>query len=800
MRDSAGLPPSQRSPRHHKMAQQRPPAPPPPLANYRPVHERANQLPRKGPVPPAGSVGRGGGRPAPKRRGFGILRGLFYLTLLLVLAAGAGAAYLVLNPPSDLIRQKLAEQVKTKTGRDLVIAGPTSFTVYPALGVSMKDVSLSGPPGMGGKPMISMAELNVAVKAMPLLQREIAVKQLVLKKPVVELRTSKDGKKNWDFAQAPQLVRYAQAGDAPGTATDAGAPETQGRALPTKLSDIKELQLDDVRVDDGTIRYTDERTGKAQEVSAVNVKLALKSLTSPLTADGNLVWTGEKIDFDGKLTNAKTVLEEKPAKLAFNAKSEHLTAAYDGSVLLKDGVDLEGKISGNSGSVKGLAKWLGATLPPVTGFGPLSLAGDLKSSGNTTSLTNAKLGIDGATATGSTTVTTGGVRPHVQANLTLTELDLNKYMTGTGGAAAADAPVAPAPVPVKTPKAGAATPAANPGDAIENLLNDKPGPKVHGFEQRAGWSSEPINTALLGVIDADAKLQVGKLLFQDIKVGQSALTVGLKNRVLNTSFDDVQLYDGRGKGFMKVDGTGKAVNIGANIALDGVQALPLLKDAADLDWLAGTTKLGLQLAAQGASQLQLVQGLNGKADFAFANGAIVGFNLPGAIRGITQGKFSGLKKTPAEKTDFSELAASFQIANGVAQNQDLRLTSPLLRVTGAGAVQLPPRTVDYTVRPKIVASLEGQQASASNLSGLEIPVRITGPWDKVTYEPDLKGILADPSKAIETVKEIGKQFKGKNAGQIVNDLLGKKNPDGSTGATGGTAKAKDLLNKLLKPQ
>ncbi len=194
--------------------------------------------------------------------------------------------------------------------------------------------------------------------------------------------------------------------------------------------------------------------------------------------------------------------------------------------------------------------------------------------------------------------------------------------------------------------------------------------------------------------------------------------------------------------------------------------------------------------------MQLVETLNGKADFAFADGAIVGFNLPGAIRGISQGKLSGLKKAPAEKTDFSELAASFTIANGIAQNQDLRLTSPLLRVTGAGAVHLPPKTVDYTVKPKLVTSLEGQQG-ATDLSGIEIPVRISGPWDKPKYEPDLKGVLADPNKAIEAVKQIGKQFKGKSAKEIADELLGKKS---AGGATGSTQKAKDLLKNLLKPQ
>ncbi len=772
-----------------------PQRPAPPLAAYRPSNERGPQPLPPRPRPP----GNGGGRQRPPQRRGGFLRGLFYLFLFTLIVAGAGVAYLVVNPPSDFIRQTLADQVKTKTGRDLVVAGEAAFAFYPGLGVSLKDVSLSGPPGSAAN-LVKMAALDVNIKTLPLFNRQVEVRRLVLQKPVFDLRVDKAGKKNWDFAELNDPVRYAQAEAPDGTATDAApAPATQGKPLSAKLAQITHLEFDDVRIEDGTLRFTDERAGKSQEVKAVNVALALKSLNSPLTANGDLAWQGEKIDFDGKLSTVRSVLEEKPAKLNFNAANRHVAATYDGNVLVKDGADLDGQITAKSESVKALAKWLGTTLPPVSGFGPLTLAGNLRTSGNVTTLSNANLGLDGATAAGTVTVTTGGVRPYVQANLKLSELDLNKYMTGAGViATTAPSPAVPPPQPAAKP--GTAAPAKAPGDDIENLLNappgDQPAGKVYGATQRAGWSSEALNLSLLGVADADAKLQVGRLLFQDIKVGQSALTVALKNRVMKTSFDDVQLYEGRGKGFLNVDGTGKTAAIGANFALDGVSALPFLKDAANIEWLAGKAKLGLQLASAGGSQLQLVEGLNGKADFAFANGAIVGFNLPGAIRGISQGKISGLKKAPAEKTDFSELSATFNIQNGVAQNQDLSLVSPLLRVTGGGAVQLPARTVDYTVKPKLVASLEGQQGD-KGLAGLEIPVRISGPWDKPKIEPDLGGVLKDPNKAIDAVKELSKQFKGKNAGEIVNDLFGKKNPDGTTGST---PDAKDLLKKFLKPQ
>ena len=753
--------------------------------------------------------------PAPKRRRrSGLLSAVLYALFFLVLVVGGGAAYLVLNPPSDLIRQTIAEQVKDKTGRDLIVAGPAAFSFYPGLGVTLKDVSLSGPPGSKAT-LVKMAELDVNIKTMPLLNRQVEVRRLILRQPVFDLRVDKQGRKNWTFGQEDRKaardtgVHYAQAaqsgaGGEPvaSDAPPAAVPSARGPGirLPQQLSDIEHVQLDDVRLENGTLRYTDERSGKSQQVSAVNMQVNLKSLSSALSAKGDFAWQGEKTSFDGKVSPVRMVLEEKPARLDFTASNRHLDASYDGVLQVHDGADLEGKITAKTASVKSLAKWLGTQMPDVAGFGPMTLAGDLKTDGNVTSLTNAKLGLDGATATGSTTVTTGGARPYVHANLQLSELDLNKYMNN-GTASAQAAPQAPEPAPKAAVRPAAGAEATEPG-SIEELLNEPAsGPKVHGYTEREGWSSTPFNLSLFGLADTDAKLRVGRLLFQDIKVGQSALTVALKNKVLKTTFDNVQLYDGRGQGFINLDATNpKRANLGANFTLEGLQAHPFLKDAADMDWLAGKARLALQIASQGNNQLQLVEGLNGKADFAFADGAIVGFNLPGAIRNVSQGKFSGLKKAPSEKTDFSELAASFAIQNGIAQNQDLRLTSPLLRVGGAGTVQLPQRTLDYTVKPKVVASLEGQQG-AMDLSGLEIPVRISGAWAKPKIEPDLKNI--DANKVVDKVKEISKQLKGKNAKQIVNDLLGKAGADEATGSTGTTsnkAKAKDLLNKLLKPE
>ena len=360
------------------MTPQRPPAPPP-LAAYRPSAERGGppgQPPRRGPPPPGGGRPRG---PKPKQRssGGGFLRGLMYLFLLILIVAGAGIGYLIVNPPSELIRTTIARQVKEKTGRDLIVAGPAAFSFYPGLGVSLKDVSLSGPPGSSHK-LVTMAALDVNIKTMPLINRNVEVRRLIMRQPVFDLRIDKSGKKNWNFAELGSPVRYAQAAGAAGTASDAvtePAAAERRKILPRSLSDVDHLQLDDVRIEDGTVRFTDERSGQSQEVKAINVKLALQSLQAPMTVKGDLGWHGEKLDFNAKLTSAKAVLEEQPARLVFAAQNRFVNASFDGNLLVKDGADLEGQITTKSGSVRDLAQWLGTALPVVPGFGPLSVSG-----------------------------------------------------------------------------------------------------------------------------------------------------------------------------------------------------------------------------------------------------------------------------------------------------------------------------------------------------------------------------------------------------------------------------------------
>ena len=695
----------------------------------------------------------------------------------LLTAAGLGA--LVVFAPVGMIRDQIVREVQVRTGRDLVIGGRTSLTLFPSLGITMGDVSLSSPRGMGGPAFVKMKQLEIRVPVLPLLSRKLSVERLVLNEPMFELRVDARGRRSWDFAElaGPPTLMVAQASSSkPGSAkSPADLPselqdflrnstkpgEAEQAPLPgARRAQIPDVSLGDVSIENGTVRYRDERGGVSEEVRAINARLAGKTLASPIEAKGDLQLRGDKIDFDGRIGSPKALLEDRSSRVTLTIASPRVTSRYDGSLSLAKTAQFDGNVRVETVSLRALADWLGAKLQPGHGLGAFELEGDLKAGGSSVNLDNAKIRMDAISGTGSANIDMSGARPNVKANLRLGAVDLNPYLT----------PGAVSQPARNVPAVGGAT--TVPRSAPQAPAPQLTGPQVKGFASRTGWSDAPIDLGALGLLDADVKLSLSSLLYQDVKIGATQLTALLKNRVLRATIDDIRLYDGQGRGVVTVEPSGAAAAISANVTLTGVSGLPVLKDAAGFDWVDGKARIQLALAGTGATERAVMESLNGKADFVFADGAIIGYNVPQMIRGLSQGKIGGFGRNLAEKTEFSEAGASFVITKGVAETKDLRALSSIVRVSGAGTVNLGQRQIDMIVRPKLGGASPAQPGgiASGDLSGLELPIKIKGSWERPQVAPDVDGLLKNPTQAVDTIREIGRQLQqGKTGG--LNNLL-----------------------------
>lgn len=730
----------------------RPPGPPP-LEGYRPQQQRRA---------PDARQGQPTRRRPPQRPESHWLRNTLIAVTVLGVLVGGGAFALSLAFPGDVVRDRLIAEVKARTGRDLTISGPATFSAVPSAQVTLQGVTLSAPAGMDGPPLAAMQSVDVRVALWPLLWRQVVVESVVLKDPVISLSIDGNGRNNWELAAAAAPVRLAQA--AGETATDAG-PDA---AAPARRRDLSGVSLRDLTIENGTVRFADARSQKSHEATAISARVAAPSLASPATADGSFTYRGETIGFTVELGAIEPLLQHGSSQIALKLTSRPFTASYEGTIFPAN-AEAEGSLTADAASIARTAAWLGASVPAGAEFGTLNLTGQLRRSGKIYALTNATLRANGTTATGQVTLDAAPSRPIVRGDLTVAELDLNTFV---------------APVPAAAPQADGAAPARE--DPAEQPQGDAPAPgtRVNGYTARGGWNEDPIRLTALSAADADLKLAIGSLLYKDIKFGASRIGIALADSVMKATIEDAVLYGGHGRGFVVLDGRdANTAHVGLNLTLDNITMRPLLQDAAKLDWIEGQGKATIAVAGSGPHQRAVIESLAGKADLKVTQGAVRGIDINRMAENIADGHFKGLKGSPGDKTAFSGLTASWQIQDGVASNSDLKLTSDLVHVTGSGTVLLTDRSLDYTVRPRLAGDdmdKDGKDKDGKGLAGIEVPVRVSGSWEKPSYK-------ADVGSAVE---ELGKRFKGKDAGEIVDELVGKDSK--------GESKAKKLLDKLFR--
>ncbi|MFV3128059.1 AsmA family protein [Niveispirillum sp. KHB5.9] len=562
-----------------------------------------------------------------------------------------------------------------------------------------------------GEDLLAVKRLAVRLRLMPLLRGKAEVEKFVLTEPFIDLTVDRQGKPNWDVSMAP-------------------APAGQEAAAPGMMAD---LSLAEVEVVDGRLRYTDARTGMVREATDVNLTLSLPELDGPLALEAALKLNGTPLALE---------LGIDPVRPLLSGGAAALSVALDGAgtkLAVKGQVERQGDAPlGLAGDLALKVTSLSDLIKAATGVAPADLPVDDLILTGKLSGTPARLALSGLqakagdlSASGNLTVKLDGARPALGGSLSLPRLELDRYL--------------PSP-------AEPATPATPP----------ETGP--------AGWSKERIDLSALKTADLDLTLQLAGLVAKGVEAGATTLTLKLTDGRLNAGLADTALFGGTLGGKLTLDGGRPALSLVVNATARGVQAEPVLTRFAAFDRLSGATDGTIDIRATGTNQQELVGSLNGTGNVVFRNGAVKGVNLAHIVRSAI-----GQGGNEPPQTDFAEMGGSFTLTDGIAATEDFHLLAPLLRVTGKGNVNLPSKRVDMRLAPKLVASLEGQGTSKVEADGITVPVRVRGPFDNLSYTPDLssaaKAALKDPKKAQEQIEKLKSKDGVKG---LLQGVLGKK--------------------------
>jgi AsmA protein len=320
---------------------------------------------------------------------------------------------------------------------------------------------------------------------------------------------------------------------------------------------------------------------------------------------------------------------------------------------------------------------------------------------------------------------------------------------------------------------------------------DIPLPKTPPGAPAQAWSNAPFDLTGLNYIDAQARVSAAQLTIGQAQFAPAAIDATLAGGVLKTSVENLGAYGGQASGELIVDATAPNPTFAMHCDLADVGALPLLSSLADFDKIDGRLQARVVARSAGNSRQVIMSNMSGTVFASFQDGAIRGINVAQMIRNLSAQTLTGWQEdtTKEQSTDLSQLSASFRIDRGQAQTTDLSLVGPLVKVTGAGTIDLSTQQLGFRVEPKLVLTTQGQ-GRTSDPVGFGIPVMIEGPWSEPRIYPDVAGVLDNPDAAYAKLREMGNGLFGPNSG--LNGMLGSLGGlagGGQTSGTGGTGGA-----------
>lgn len=673
------------------------------------------------------------------------------MALLGLLALAVTVLYALFD--GDKVKAEISRVVLEQKQRTLVIAGKPQLSVWPDVGIQLEGVSLSERGSSTQFAALQSARVSVAV--MPLLRSQVQVRALDVTGLQATLVQKKDGTLNME-----DLLGQPAAPDRAKDATEAAAP----------------LQIDiaSLRLANAQFTWRDEKTGNSTSLSNVSLSTgAVQVDTGKKTAEVDMLSLTAKgqSGTDGFALTLEaprlTLSPEKSGGEAITVSAMVQGAGRQATLnLVLNGVE------GTAEALKvgGLALTLDARAGDATVKAQLSspvavnvagksvvlskLGGSLKLAHPSMPVKSVNLPLSGSLMV--------DVLQQTAALALSTQFDESRIATSV--------------------KVAKFAPLALAFDLDVDQLNvDKyltPKPAAAPAQEEAAGKEAPIDLGALKGHTVNGAIRIGALQVSNLKLEKINAKLALAGGRLEVAPLSLNLYAGSTSGSLTVNANGNAVAIRQSLA--GVSIHPLMKDLLNKDLLEGRGNVVLDLSTRGETVGAMKKALAGSAALALKDGAIKGINLAQTLRDVQArlGQADAIQQANAsQKTDFSELTASFKIANGVAHNDDLAMKSPFLRLGGAGDVDVGVGQMNYLAKATVVASGEGQGGKeASQLKGLTVPVRVSGAFDALRYKIELGAMLEDATKA--RVEEKKQEIKAK-AEEAVKD------------------KAKDLFKGLL---
>lgn len=650
----------------------------------------------------------------------------------------------------------IEKKVEEATGRSFELGGDLELSLFPWIGVALKDVSLGNPEGFETESFAKFSEFEVRMKLMPLISGNVEVKHVVLKELELVLEKNQDGRANWEFSTA-------------GEAEDAIPPEQETPSEPRADESggelpIKSLAVGEISITDGSILYIDRQSDVRKQLSDVNFRVENISFDTPL----ELSLSGKLDDKPFSLAGNVGPIGKKPGE--GNIDLDLTANVFDELVL-----QIKGTVTDPTNApayrmhaslepfspkrlIKEMAPETELPFSDPAVMEKLGLEIDIAGDTSQVALTNGSLVLDDTTTTFEVTAKEFS-KPDIAWQVHMDRIDLDRYL-----------------------------PESEPDD---ETAEKGEGSGAGGTGEGAGGSAEAGETAEIDYAPLRTLVLDGRLEVDELKAGGGSFRSilakisgsGGKIRIDPVSMN---LYEGTLQVKSSVDVTGKKPKSTVDLDLDGVQIEPFLKDFLDKDFITGTTLAKISLSMTGDAPDQIKKTLNGKGALQFKDGKIRNVNILGMIQNLKAAFGSGTA-TGTQETPFSEFQSKLTITNGVVNTTDTTLSSPVLRAEVTGSADLVKERLDFRLNPTYI-NPKNQREAGLSVSGTQVPILISGTFSDPKYKPDLE----------TAAKKVVKEKLTEKLSEVLGGSKSVQSKEGDEAATGQQDTVEESVKGLLK--
>jgi len=245
---------------------------------------------------------------------------------VLIIVILIAAVYGYLNTYDyNRLKPLVARRVEDATGRKLTLGGEVNLAIGFSPALVVTQVALAN-VSWGSQPqMIEIEKLQVEVRLLPLLLKNVEVKHIRLAGVKVLLETGPDDRNNWDF-----LAGNNSAG-------------SSGALRPTALS------VDQLSIENLQLAFRRDKTGVTKQFNLASLELAGQGAEDALALSLKADFNGQPLTLAGKIGNLRHLIAHQRFPLQLTGKFSNAAVRIDGAiedVLNLDGIDLKAQASG----------------------------------------------------------------------------------------------------------------------------------------------------------------------------------------------------------------------------------------------------------------------------------------------------------------------------------------------------------------------------------------------------------------------------------------------------------------------